>query len=199
MSSPGPILGIETSCDETAAAVADGSGRVLASVVFSQTLHADYGGVVPELASREHAGRLPVIAAQALHDAGIGWDDCAAVAVTAVRNVQNVPAVAGNLSQPCPTISIARRVGSRGFDRPANPGLEILERCRLAGNDQSKTTQDENRRKHQILHDRRLPFSNRIKAFTLLLPFVQSFEPTTSFPLTVVQDGVMSPCSVVGC
>ena len=56
-------LGIETSCDETAAAVVDGNGRILSNVVYSQQrLHAPYRGVVPELASRAHADRiLPVI------------------------------------------------------------------------------------------------------------------------------------------
>ena len=51
----GPILGIETSCDETAAAILDGTGRVLANVISSQqTVHERFGGVVPELASRAH-------------------------------------------------------------------------------------------------------------------------------------------------
>jgi N6-L-threonylcarbamoyladenine synthase len=57
------ILGIETSCDETAAAVVDGEGRVLSDVVHTQVaIHAPYGGVVPELASRDHIRRmLPLI------------------------------------------------------------------------------------------------------------------------------------------
>lgn len=83
MKTCGPILGIETSCDETAAAIVDGHGRILSNVIYSQTLHADYGGVVPELASREHAGRLPGVVTAAMRYAGVTWDDCAAVAVTA--------------------------------------------------------------------------------------------------------------------
>ncbi|MEW5701534.1 MAG: tRNA (adenosine(37)-N6)-threonylcarbamoyltransferase complex transferase subunit TsaD [Candidatus Zixiibacteriota bacterium] len=83
MTASRPILGIETSCDETAAAVAAGDGRIMSSVVHSQTIHADYGGVVPELASREHAGRLPMIVDAAMGAAGIGWDDVGAIAVTA--------------------------------------------------------------------------------------------------------------------
>jgi N6-L-threonylcarbamoyladenine synthase len=83
MIAPGPILGLETSCDETAAAVVSADGRILSNVIFSQTIHAEYGGVVPELASREHAGRLPGITERALNDAGIGWSDLAGVAVTA--------------------------------------------------------------------------------------------------------------------
>jgi N6-L-threonylcarbamoyladenine synthase len=77
------ILGIETSCDETAAAVVEGGRRLLSSVVASQVdLHARYGGVVPEVASRKHLESiLPVIEA-ALEEAGCTWDDLAAVAVT---------------------------------------------------------------------------------------------------------------------
>ena len=52
---PGPVLGIETSCDETAAAVLDAEGRVLAEAVLSQMAeHAPFGGVVPEIAARAH-------------------------------------------------------------------------------------------------------------------------------------------------
>ena len=76
------ILGLETSCDETAAAVADGR-TVLSSVVFSQTtLHAPYGGVVPEIASRNHLEALPAIVRQALQDAKAAWSGLDAVAVT---------------------------------------------------------------------------------------------------------------------
>ena len=83
MSAHGPILGIETSCDETAAAVVSSDGRILSNIIFSQTVHTDYGGVVPELASREHAGRLPSVVEQALEKAAIGWKDLAGIAVTA--------------------------------------------------------------------------------------------------------------------
>lgn len=83
MSVHGPILGIETSCDETAAAVVSPDGRILSNIIFSQTVHTAYGGVVPELASREHAGRLPSVVDQALLDASLKWDDLAGIAVTA--------------------------------------------------------------------------------------------------------------------
>ena len=83
MGAPGPVLGIETSCDETAAGVVVPGGQIQANVVFSHTVHAAYGGVVPELASREHAGRLPAIVNQALDQAGIGIGDLAGIAVTA--------------------------------------------------------------------------------------------------------------------
>ncbi len=82
------VLGIETSCDETAAAVveraADGSGRILSDVVLSQIDdHAAYGGVVPEIAARAHVEALDGVVARALADAGVGFDDLAAVAGTA--------------------------------------------------------------------------------------------------------------------
>lgn len=77
------ILGIESSCDETAAAVVAGGARVLSSVVASQLdVHGKYGGVVPELASREHLRAIVPVVRQALEQAGVGYRDLAAVAVT---------------------------------------------------------------------------------------------------------------------
>ena len=69
---PALVLGIETSCDETAAAVVDASGVVRSSVVSSQVdLHAAYGGVVPELAGRAHLSLLTPVVAAALERAGL--------------------------------------------------------------------------------------------------------------------------------
>jgi N6-L-threonylcarbamoyladenine synthase len=77
------VLGIETSCDETAAAVIV-DGRLAASVVRGQNaLHAPYGGVVPELASRDHLGALDGVVAEALAEAGLAPGDLTGVAVTA--------------------------------------------------------------------------------------------------------------------
>jgi len=77
------ILGIETSCDETACAVVAGGRDVLASAVASQIdLHARFGGVVPELASRAHIEAVNTVIEQALSAAGGAPDDLAAVAVT---------------------------------------------------------------------------------------------------------------------
>jgi N6-L-threonylcarbamoyladenine synthase len=77
------ILGIETSCDETAAAVVVSARQVLSSVVSSQVdLHARYGGVVPEIASRAHVELLTPVVAQALVEAGIDDDAVEAVAAT---------------------------------------------------------------------------------------------------------------------
>lgn len=77
------VLGIESSCDETAAAVVRGGREVLSSVVNSQIAsHRPYGGVVPEIASREHVGNFPVVAAEAVARAGVAWEALDAIAVT---------------------------------------------------------------------------------------------------------------------
>jgi len=79
----GLILGIETSCDETSAAVVRGEREVLSLIVSSQVeLHADYGGVVPEIASRAHLEALLPAVREALREAGAGYEDLEAVAVT---------------------------------------------------------------------------------------------------------------------
>jgi N6-L-threonylcarbamoyladenine synthase len=85
---PLTILGIETSCDETAAAVvrrsADGKGEILSNAVFSQIAeHTPYGGVVPEIAARAHVEHLDGLIARALHEAKLGWDDLDGIAATA--------------------------------------------------------------------------------------------------------------------
>jgi N6-L-threonylcarbamoyladenine synthase len=78
------VLGIETSCDETAAAVVDGERRILADCVLSQTAeHRPYGGVVPEIAARSHVEHVDGLVRQAMADAGIGFADLDAIAVTA--------------------------------------------------------------------------------------------------------------------
>jgi N6-L-threonylcarbamoyladenine synthase len=78
------ILGIETSCDETAAAVVEDGRRLRSNVVASQAhLHARYGGVVPEVASRHHLEVILQVVDAALAEAGATWDGVRAVAVTA--------------------------------------------------------------------------------------------------------------------
>lgn len=79
----GLILGIESSCDETSAAVVAEGRRVLSNVVASQMVHAEYGGVVPELASREHLRAVVPVVREALRTAGVsGYGELSAVAVT---------------------------------------------------------------------------------------------------------------------
>jgi len=82
------VLGIETTCDETAAAVVersdDGRGRILSNVVLSQIEeHAAFGGVVPEIAARAHVEVLDTVIAQAMHEVGLGFDQIDGVAAAA--------------------------------------------------------------------------------------------------------------------
>ena len=77
------ILAIESSCDETAAAVVKNGREVLSNVISSQIdLHTLYGGVVPEIASRKHIEKINQVVEQALTDASLTWDDITAIAVT---------------------------------------------------------------------------------------------------------------------
>lgn len=76
------ILGIESSCDETSASVVRDGHEVLSNVVASQLVHSNYGGVVPELASREHLRAIVPVVREAMQRAGIAYSDLAAVAVT---------------------------------------------------------------------------------------------------------------------
>jgi N6-L-threonylcarbamoyladenine synthase len=76
------ILGIESSCDETSAAVLRNGHEVLSNVVASQLIHADYGGVVPELASREHLRAIVPVVREALQRANLTYKDLDAIAVT---------------------------------------------------------------------------------------------------------------------
>jgi N6-L-threonylcarbamoyladenine synthase len=86
------ILGIETSCDETAAAVVEDGTRILSNVISSQVeIHSRYGGIVPEVASRQHLLSITPIVEKALADAKVTSRDLSAVAVT------NGPGLAGSL------------------------------------------------------------------------------------------------------
>ena len=77
------ILGIESSCDETAAAIVEDGERLLSSVVNSQIdIHAEYGGVIPEIAARSHLEVINPVINKALSDADCTWDDIDAIAVT---------------------------------------------------------------------------------------------------------------------
>jgi N6-L-threonylcarbamoyladenine synthase len=77
------VLGIETSCDETAVAVLDGAGHILSNVLDSQVdMHAPFGGVVPELASRRHMERLETLTKEALERASLSLAEITGIAVT---------------------------------------------------------------------------------------------------------------------
>lgn len=89
---PRPVLGVESSCDETAAAVIDADGRVLSNVISSQiAVHRKFGGVVPELAARAHIGMINGVVNEALKQACIEKKDLGAIAVT------RGPGLAGSL------------------------------------------------------------------------------------------------------
>ncbi len=86
------ILGIETSCDETSVGIVDDDGRVHANVVATQVdIHSRYGGIVPEVASRQHVLDIRPVCEQAVVDAGIDWGEITAVAAT------HGPGLAGSL------------------------------------------------------------------------------------------------------
>ncbi|MBE5853524.1 MAG: tRNA (adenosine(37)-N6)-threonylcarbamoyltransferase complex transferase subunit TsaD, partial [Lachnospiraceae bacterium] len=77
------ILAIESSCDETAAAVVKNGREVLSNVIYSQIdLHTEYGGVVPEIASRKHIEKVNQVIQSALDEAGMKLQDITAIAVT---------------------------------------------------------------------------------------------------------------------
>src|SRR6187455_2876943 len=83
------ILGIETSCDETAAAIVEETGdtakpwAIRSNVIASQVaIHREWGGVVPELASRQHVRDICGVVEHALSEAAVGWNDLGAIAVT---------------------------------------------------------------------------------------------------------------------
>ena len=77
------ILAIETSCDETAAAVVEDGATILSNVIASQTdLHAQYGGVYPEVASRKHIEVIHAVVDRAMSEAYLGFEDLDCIAVT---------------------------------------------------------------------------------------------------------------------
>jgi N6-L-threonylcarbamoyladenine synthase len=86
------LLGIETSCDETATAVVEDGTKVLSNEIASQVdIHARYGGIVPEVASRQHTLSIIPIISAAMKEAGVTWDDLDGIAVT------SGPGLAGSL------------------------------------------------------------------------------------------------------
>lgn len=103
------ILGIETSCDETAAAIVADGRRILSNVVYSQIdLHRQFGGVVPEVASRKHIEKIALVVDQAYQEAGLSRRDVDAIAVT------NAPGLIGALLVG---LSFAKAL-AYGMDRP---------------------------------------------------------------------------------
>ncbi len=104
------VLGIETSCDETGVAICDNS-KIIASYTKTQSIHTKFGGVVPEIASREHEKFLPEITEKVLKDSKLQYSDLEAIAVT------SGPGLMGSLLSG---ISFAKGV-SQGLDIPIIP------------------------------------------------------------------------------
>ncbi|NYE23593.1 tRNA (adenosine(37)-N6)-threonylcarbamoyltransferase complex transferase subunit TsaD [Pigmentiphaga litoralis] len=94
------VLGFESSCDETGVAVVDADRGLLAHALYSQIeMHQEYGGVVPELASRDHVRRILPLTRQALTDAGLTLDDVGAVAYTAGPGLAGALLVGASVAQ----------------------------------------------------------------------------------------------------
>lgn len=137
------ILGIETSCDETAAAVVDETGFVLSDVVRSQVdVHAPYGGVVPELASRDHLRNIRPVVAAALAQSGLSLQKLDGVAVTCQPGLSGALLVgvqaARGLAWACqkPLVGVDHLLGhllapfldfgAQDLERPAFPFVALL-------------------------------------------------------------------------
>jgi len=128
----GLVLGIESSCDETAAALVTSDRTILAQRIASQDAeHAPYGGVVPEIAARAHAERLAPMIAAVLEDAGKTLDDCDAIAATAGPGliggvmVGLVSAKALAMASDTPLIAVNHLEGHALSPRLADPTLDF--------------------------------------------------------------------------
>ncbi len=133
------ILAIETSCDETAAAVVRDGRTVLSSAIHSQIpLHEQYGGVVPEIASRSHAERVGAIVARALQDAGVTLADLDAVAVTCGPGLVGALLVGVSYAKPLayaqniPLIGVNHILGHIAANYLSFPALEPPFACLVA-------------------------------------------------------------------
>ena len=94
------ILAIESSCDETAASVSLDGRKILSNVVYSQIdMHALYGGVVPEIASRKHAEKITAVAEQAMNQAGVRFSQLDAMAATCAPGLIGALLVGANFAK----------------------------------------------------------------------------------------------------
>lgn len=125
------ILAIESSCDETACAISRDGREILADVVFSQAdMHALYGGVVPEIASRKHIEKVSLVADQAARQAGIRLSDLDAVAATCAPGLIGALLVGANFAKAAalalelPFVPVHHIRGHVAANYIAFPGLE---------------------------------------------------------------------------
>ena len=126
------VLGVETSCDETAAAVVEDGRRVRSDVVASQILvHAEFGGVVPEVASRQHVATIAPVLRRAVADAGIGFGELDGIAVTCgpglvgalLVGVETAKALAYALGKPLVGVNhLAGHLAAVFLEDPSLPG-----------------------------------------------------------------------------
>jgi N6-L-threonylcarbamoyladenine synthase len=126
------VLGVETSCDETAAAVVDDGCCILSNVISSQVdIHARYGGIVPEVASRQHLLSIAPIVRQAMEQAGVGWQSLTAVAVTVGPGLVGSLLVGANfakavaMAQDLPLVGINHleaHIYANWLEEPQQPG-----------------------------------------------------------------------------
>lgn len=108
------ILGIETSCDETAVAVVEDGATIVSNIIASQVdIHARYGGIVPEVASRQHLITVLPVLEEAMTGVGIGWQDISAVAVTVGPGLAGSLLVGVNVAK---AVSLARELSLIGIN-----------------------------------------------------------------------------------
>ncbi len=108
------ILGIETSCDETAAAVVADGSKIISNIVASQIdIHARYGGIVPEIASRQHLLTIISVIHEAMSEAKVGWQDIDGIAVTYGPGLAGSLIVGVNVAK---AIALARRLPITGVN-----------------------------------------------------------------------------------
>ena len=111
------ILGIESSCDETAAAIVEDGAHILSNVVVSQIdIHAEYGGVIPEIAARSHIEAINPVLNKAFRDANLTIDDIDAIAVT------HTPGLVGSLLAG----TLAARTLAVLHDKPFYPTHHLI-------------------------------------------------------------------------
>jgi N6-L-threonylcarbamoyladenine synthase len=156
------VLGIETSCDETAVAVVENGRRILSSVIASQVeMHARYGGVVPEVASRQHILEIVPVVEACLEQGGLAWNDIDAIAVTKGPGLAGALLVGVNtakglaLGRGLPLVGVNHLEGHvyanwlEGSDPEKDPGFPLL--CVIASGGHTDLLLMEDHGRHTLL------------------------------------------------
>jgi len=152
------VLGIETSCDETAVAVLSGEGKILSNVLDSQVaLHPRFGGVVPELASRRHVERLESLTKEALDLAGISCSELTGIAVTNRPGLVGALIVGVNFAKALayankiPYVTVNHLEGHLASAWLANPALPIPAMVLIASGGHTNLAWVPNRGEYQFI------------------------------------------------